>query len=93
MPLSMVIALAGALSSGVLWVGKLSFANDQTSRDVQTLAAQMKELQTSVMVDLRDQAASLQEMKAQNITIDANIRLLSERVDRMLKAENSDRRR
>ena len=87
-PLSFVLVLLG----GGGWLAKISFAEDQNEKNLSALSSSVKELQTSVMVDLRDQAANISELRTQNMVIDARIEAFQARFERFVEWSKSQQK-
>ena len=72
------LSLAFMLFAGVYKFAQVSLATEVQQKDIGAISAQVKDIQTSVMVDLKDQSANIVELKQQVLILDSKLNLISE---------------
>ncbi len=77
-PLSLVLTIM----LGVYAFARVSLATEVNKKDLDALTQTVKELQTALMVDLRDQSASLSDMRVQVIVMDSKLNSIAEQLKR-----------
>lgn len=81
LPISAITVIA----SIVYMFARVSFATETNRKDLDELTGSVKEMQTSVMVDLRDQSATLMELRAQILLMDVKLSSMDDKLNRMRK--------
>lgn len=82
-PVSFVITIG----TGIYFFSRLMFATDAHGEDIAELQSSIKSMQQEVIIGLRDQSASLAELRSQVIMLDTKLSSVSERLNRMAERE------
>lgn len=80
-PLSFVVTIC----AGIYMFARVSSATEVNARDTEDLRADLKSLQSEVLVALKDQQANIYEIRTQGIILDTKMSLMDARLVKMGK--------